>query len=320
MCEQKRAKLNHSILDSPIQTKHIGWDKDDGEWNIKGIKKIKNDAENNNRLFIPFHQRNQDQWNSLTWQDAFEDFEDLINKCDIVPISIPINSSLDEWLSYREDAITKLKDGKILMPIICSKHEILHFEDIINYEDKNSILFGISCFHITDTTEKLNLMTLKSIQRKLKQGDSCALAVCFNHERVMSSFLQVAGTFGFSCFGFDVFSQTHYFKFYHQGMEEQTPDKLYLYDNMEKKFTKSEVQKQRYGFDINNSLIDSIPLSEGLDYREALKYLSHKLQQKDLDLINEKILEKQPVMNLINDYTGWNVFWETALAQTTLQS
>src|SRR3989338_9399817 len=60
ICEKGRAKLNKSQIDSPFQTYHLKWNKNDEEWEFLGLKKAKQHAEKNNRLFIPFPQRNQD--------------------------------------------------------------------------------------------------------------------------------------------------------------------------------------------------------------------------------------------------------------------
>ena len=310
VCEKNRVKLNKSIIDTPFQTQHLKWNKSDEEWELTGLKKSKKHAEENNRFFIPFNQRNQSQWHSLSWDESFEDFKDLLRKTDVVPFNIPLTASLEEWESYEQEALSYLSKKQILMPVLSSKHDVRHFPLIFQKELKSSYFLGISCYELTDSIEQINLGFMKSLNAKLKVGEKCALIVCLNYPRVMSRHLQVAGSFAFTCFGGDVFSQRANFSMDYEKLNELTPADIYCYDNKEKKFTKSNTQKERYGFDITNGVINNIPVSEGLDFHQSIKYLSHKLQQDDLDLINNLLIQKQPLEQEIKNYTGWNVFLE----------
>ena len=315
ICEKGRVKMNKSLIDTPFQTCHLKWNKSEEEWELLGLKKARQHAKKNKRLFIPFNQRNQDQWHSLTWEESFDDFNDLLRKTDIVPLSIPLTASLEELEEYKTKALNLLSENQILILIISTKHDIRHFPIIAKQELTSSKLFGLSCYELTDSIERLNLEFLKSINSKLKVGDDCALIVCFNYPRIMSRYLQVAGSFAFSCFGGDVFSQTKNFSMDYDKLEELKPEDIYCYDNKEKKFTKSNAQKERYGFDVTNGMIGKIPVSEGLDFHQAIKYLSHILQQKDLDLINDILTLKQPLVVELKNYTGWNVFLDTMSSQ-----
>ena len=251
----------------------------------------------------------------MNWDTALEDFKDLLRKTDVVPFNLPLTASLEEWEMYKAEASKILTENKILIPIISTKHDVRHFPNIVKQELTSSKLLGLSCYELTDTIELLNLGFLKSINSKLKVGDSCALIVCFNYPRVMSRHLQIAGSFAFNCFGGDVFSQTKNFSIDFEKLEELKPEDIYCYDNKEKKFTKSNTQKERYGFDITNGVVGKFPVSEGLDFHQAIKYLSHILQQKDLDLINDVLTLKQPLKAELKNYTGWNVFLNTISSQ-----
>jgi len=314
-CEKNRVKLNKPVTNTPFQTQHLEWNKSNEEWELTGLKKAKKHAEKNNRFFIPFNQRNQEQWASLTWDESLEDFRDLLMKTNIVPFNIPITASLEEWESYKKKALTYLSEEQNLMPVLSSKHDVRHFPLIFNNELKQSHFLGISCYEITGSIEQINLGFMKSLNAKLKVGENCALVVCLNFPRVMSRHLQVAGSFAFTCFGGDVFSQKANFSMDYDQLEELTPSDIYCYDNREKKFTKSNAQKERYGFDVTNNVINSIPVSEGLDFHQSIKYLSQRLQQEDLDLINNFLIQGQPLEQEINNYTGWNVFLSTISSQ-----
>ncbi len=311
VCEKKRVILGKPLINALFQTHHLKWNKSDEEWELTGLKKAKKHAEKNNRFFIPFNQRNQSQWGNLKWKESFEDFQDLLRKTDIVPFCIPPTASLEEWEGYKEEALSNLSEKQILMPVVSSKHDIRHFPKIIQYELKSSFFLGISCFEMTGAIELMNLNFVKSLNSKLKVDESCALITYFNYSRVMSRHLQIAGSFAFACFGGDIFSQRANFYMDFEKLDSLTPADIYCYDNREKKFTKSNSQKQRYGFDVVNQLVNNVPVSEGLDFQQAIKFLSHKLQQDDLDLINKFLIQKQPLEVKLKDYTGWNVFLDT---------
>ena len=310
-CEKERVKLNKSVIDSPFQTQHLEWNKSNEEWNLTGLKKSRKHAEKNNRFLIPFNQRNQSQWSSLSWEESLEDFKDLLRKTDIVTFCIPVNSSLEDWENYKPKILPLLSENQNLMPVLSSKHDVRYFPLIFQKELKSSHFLGISCYEITNSIEHINLGFMKSLNSKLKVGETCALIVCLNYPRVMSRHLQIAGSFAFTCFGGDVFSQKSNFSMDFEKLEKLTPSDIYCYDNREKKFTKSNAQKERYGFDITGGFINNIPVSEGLDFHQSIKYLSQKLQQDDLDLINDLLIQKQPLEAEINNYTGWNVFLNT---------
>ena len=311
VCEKKRVNLNKPILNAHFQTHHLKWDKSNEEWELTGLKKSRKHAENNYRFFMPFHQRNQQQWENLTWGESLDELQDLLRKTKIVPINIPINSTLEEWESNKIKALSYLDEDQILMPIISSKHSPKTFPLIFNKELRESLFLGVSCFELVDAVEKINLNFVKAINSRLNEGEECALITYFNYPRVMSRHLQVAGSFAFSCFGGDVLSQRANFYIDFEKVDSLTPDDIYCYDNREKKFTKSKSQKERYGFDLSNNLTNIIPIAEGLDFHQAIKFLCHKLQQEDLNQINKFLIEKQPLTQKLMDYTGWGVFLET---------
>ena len=48
---------------------------------------------------------------------------------------------------------------------------------------------------------------------------------------------------------------------------------------------------------------------EGLSGYNAIKWINHSLQQKDLDLINELLISKKDVVQYLQNYAGFSVFW-----------
>ncbi|MDP3881998.1 MAG: hypothetical protein Q8Q31_03940 [Nanoarchaeota archaeon] len=315
VCEKNRIKLNKSIIDTPFQTQHLEWNKSNEEWELTGLKKAKKHADQSNRFFIPFNQRNQSQWSSLGWDESFEDFRDLLRKTDIVPLYVPVTASLDELDTYKQKALSYLSKDQEIIIVLSTKHDIRHFPIIFESELKSSHFLGVSCYELTDSVELINVNFMKSLNAKLKLGQDCALIMCFNFPRVMSRHLQVAGSFAFTLFGGDVFSQRSNFAMDYEKLEDLKPEDIYCYDNKEKKFTKSNTQKVRYGFDITDGVITNIPVSEGLDWHQAIKFLSQRLQQNDLDLINDCLIQKQPLETEIKNYTGWNVFLDSISSQ-----
>lgn len=316
VCEKQRVKLNKPLINSPFQTHHLRWDKKNEEWDLLGLKKAREHAEKNNRFFIPFHQKNQSQWAKLNWKTSKEEFLDLSTKTDIVPIYLPINCTLEEWTKNKEEALSKLSENQILMPVLSTKHNLKYFPLILSKEIKNSSFLGFACYSISNTTEKMNLNFMRALNRNLKEGDSSALMVCLNYPRVLWRLSHTAGSFAFACFGGDIFSHTATFPKnmsleMFEKMDDLTPEELYFYDKIEKKWTKSNKQKQLHGFDVTNKLVNNLPVGEGLSFQQAIKYASHILQQDDLDLINKFIIDKKPMEIKIKDYVGWNVFWNT---------
>jgi len=316
-CERKRMVYGKPLFNSLFQTFHIGWDKNEEEWDYKGLVKAKKHAEQNKRIFVPYKQRNENQWAKLTWEEAEDEFNMFKDKTDVVPYPIPLNASLKEWEIKKKRALESLKPTQELIAIISTKHlNVEEFPLIVRYELKNSKFFGVCCYSISDVLERRNLFYLNSINSSFNVGENTALVFCFDYPRILKNHSYIAGCFAFCCFAGDVFSEKAHFPFQwnDKGFEkimQRKPKEYLLYDIKEKKFTKSIPQKKWYGFDLTQNFLGQISVAEGLDGYYAVRWINHHLQQKDLDLINEVLISKRNILSYLNNYTGWSVFWNS---------
>jgi len=316
-CERQRLVYGKTMFNSVFQTHHIGWDNKEEEWDYKGLKKAQEHAKLNDRIFVPYKQRSEKQWENLRWKESGNEAEEFQKKTEVVPFPIPLNASLEELKVKKKKALELLEPNQELMVVISSKHlNLKEFPYIIKEELKNSKFFGICCYGISDVIERRNLSYLNSINSSFKVGQKIALIFCFDYFRILKSHSSVAGCFAFSCFGGDIFSERAYFP---RGWDKKTFEKVFgkkpaqypLYDTKEKKFTTSFPQKEWYGFDFTKSFMDRISVSEGLTGYNSIKWINHHLQQTDLNLINEILISKKNVIESLKNYTGWSVFWDT---------
>jgi len=313
-CERKRLNHGKSVFNSPFQTFHINWDNKEEEWEFKGLKKAKEHSEKCDRIFIPYKQRNENQWNNLNWSEAKKDFQELKSKSKIVPYCIPLNASLEEWKPKRDEAIKSLEENQKLISIFSSKHLNLdEFPKLIKYELKNSQLMGVCSYGISNIIEKTNLSTLNSINSSFKVGENISLIVYLDYNKILTNHSYISGAFAYSCFAGDIFSEKAHFP---RGMSPDSAEKMmnrkvsdyFLYDVKEKKFTKSLSQKEWHGFSLTNNFMENISVSEGLNSYDSIRWINHHLQQQDLNLINKILLSKRNLFESMKNYSGWNVF------------
>ncbi len=313
-CERKRLIYGKSMFNSLFQTYHIGWDKKESEWDYKGLKNAKKHAKLNKRVFVPYKQRNEEHWENLTWKNADSDFKKF-KDYDVVPYPVPLNSSLEELKNKKEQLLKFLKPNQELMFIVSSKHlNLTEFPLIVKYELKNSKFFGVCSYGISDEIEKRNLYYLNSINASFKVGQDVALIFYFDYERILKNYSYISGCLAFSCFAGDVFSEKASFPFQwskkaFEKIMNKKPSNYPLYDIKEKKFTTSLPQKEWYGLDLTKNLMGQISTLEGLSGYNAVKWINHSLQQRDLDLINELLTSKKDVVQYLQNYTGFSVFW-----------
>ncbi|UZE94113.1 MAG: hypothetical protein IB618_00860 [Candidatus Pacearchaeota archaeon] len=316
-CEKKRLIYGKALFDSIFQTFHIMWNSDEEEWDFIGLKKAKEHSKNNGRIFIPYKQRNEKQWNELTWKEAEEEFKKFQKKVNIVPYPIPLNASLEEWRIKKKEALGLLEPNQKLISILSSKHHnINNFLLLVKEELKNSFFLGICCYGLSTTLEKINLSLLNSINSSFNVEDKTALIGYFDYARMLMNHSNIAGSFAYSCFAGDFFSEKSYFiprmsKKAREKMFNKKPEDFYFYDIKEKKFNKSLPQSGWYGFDLTRNSLKMISVNEGLTGYQTIKWINHFLQQRDLKLINELLISKKNVLKSLKNYTGWNVFWDT---------
>ncbi|MBU2562127.1 MAG: hypothetical protein KKF68_00500 [Nanoarchaeota archaeon] len=313
-CERKRLNHGKSVFNSPFQTFHINWDNKEEEWEFKGLKKATEHSEKYDRIFIPYKQRNEKQWNNLNWKEAKTDFQELKLKSKIIQYCIPLTASLDEWKIKRKEAIESLEENQKLIPIFSSKHlNIDEFQKLIKYELKNSELIGICSYGISNILERTNLSIINSINSSFNVGDNISLIVYLDYNKILTNHSYIAGSFAYCCFAGDIFSEKAYFP---RMMSPESVEKMmnkkasdyFLYDIKEKKFTKSLSQKEWHGFSLTDNFMDNISVSEGLNSYDSIRWINHYLQQRDLNLINKILLSKRNVIETMKNYSGWNVF------------
>jgi hypothetical protein len=315
-CERDRIKYGQSLFNGVFQTYHIRFDKILNKWDYLGLEIAKKHAEKNNRIFIPYKQRNEEQLSEMKWKDCVNDFNTMIDKVDNVPFIIPIDANLNDWKKYRANAVSQLNPSQNLVPFISSKHNVLYFPTIIKYEIGKSNLVGIHSYELRNLIERTNLSYLRAINSNTKMGDKTSLFINFNYPRILTRFSSIAGCFAFNCFAGDIFSERAYFPV---GMKRESvnfmmdrkPEEYPFYDSKEKKFNKSLPQKEWYGIDLTKSSMANVSVLQGLNGYKLIKCISHIRQQDDLDLINTLILNKQDVIEFMRNYTGWGIFLDT---------
>lgn len=323
-CERKRINHGKPLFNSIFQTFHIMWNDIEEEWDFIGLKKAKKHAQKNKRFFVPYKQRNEEQWNKLNWEEAKKEFKEFLKKTEIVPYPIPLNASLEEWKEKKREALKLLKAHQQLMAIFSSKHlNINDFPKLIKEELENSFFIGVCCYELSTVLERTNLSLLNSINASLKVGEKSALIWYFDYPRMLRGYSYIAGCFACNCFAGDVFSEKAYFpqkmsKESRKKMLNKKPQDYLLYDIKEKKFTKSLPQKKWHGFDLTKTFLEKISVSEGLSSYDSIRWVNHSLQQKDLNFINKLLLLKKEVIKSIRNYTGWSVFWDTAKPNSSI--
>ncbi len=327
-CEQKRLIYNKPLLNMPFQIHHIPFKRKKQIWNFDGLAVSKTHAIKQKRLYLAFQQRNEKQWNNLTFAEAEGDFQDLATRgLPFVPYSIPKDISLDTWKERRKDALSILNKSQMLVPIFCSKHQRELFEEIFNYEFENSKLIGVQCYSINDADTLLNLMKIKLRNSRLQTGDEAPLLLGLSYGKVQKTFSNVSGSFAYSCFGFDILSHRQIFlenmptdvirKILSKKVEE-----IMRYDRVLGGFNLSAEQEFWDGVNITQAFLENVVVAEGLTPYQAIQWANYNEQQNDFDVLNNHILEtayedkRDSAINHIElEKERWSVFWKTKIAK-----
>jgi len=149
-------------------------------------------------------------------------------------------------------------------------------------------------------------------------GQPTSLFVNFGYSRILRKFPGIAGCFAFSCFAGDIFSERAYNpntmpKKAVDFMMDRKPSEYSYYDRKEKKFNRSLPQLEWYGIDLTKESMGNVSVAEGLNGYQVIKCISHFLQQRDLDLINDIINSEKNTIEFMKNYTGWNVFLNSVI-------
>lgn len=327
-CEKQRLTFRKSIFNIPFHAHHISYNNKKRIWVFEGIEVSKEHAKNYDRIYLAFQQRNDDQWQKLTFKEAEGDFQDLATRgLSFVPYPIPLDASLEEWKKRKTDATSILNASQMLVPIFCSKHQIELFDDIFNYEFEHSKMIGVQCYGLNDGISLLNLMKIRLRNMKLEMGDESPLLWGLNYQRVLNSFSYVSGSFAYTCFGFDIVSgrQTFLEKMppdIVQKIINKNPDEIMKYDRILGGFNLSAEQEYWDGQNITIQFLENVKASEGLSPYQAIQWANHKGQQDDLDVLNKYILETAyegkedlALRYIENDKEKWAVFYKTQMPQ-----
>ncbi len=213
------------------------------------------------------------------------------------------------------------------MAIFCSRHQIDLFEEIFNYEFENSKLIGVQCYGLNDANTLLNLMRIKSRNMMLQTGDISPLLVGLNYEKVQRKLAFVSGSFAYSCFGFDILSCRQL------CMENMPADairkmlsrkieEILRYDKTLGGFNQSAEQEFWDGVNLTRAFLERVSVTEGLNQYQAIQWANHREQQKDLDILNDYILEtaykEDALLNYIEtEKEKWAVYWKTKMIKYT---
>ncbi len=275
---------------------------------------------------MPFQQRNAEQWDSLTFQEAEADFQELVNRgLTFIPYHIPLDADLEKWKKRKLDALTLLTPSQTLVPIFCSKHQRDLFEDIFNYEFEKSKIIGVQCYGLNNATTLFNLLKIKSRNKMLQTGDEAPLLIGLNFEKVLRNLSCVSGNFAYSCYGFDIFSCRQI------NMENLPPkvigkmiskeiEEIMKYDRVLGGFNHSAEQEFWDDINITRVFLENVDVTQGLNAYQAIQWANHREQQKDFNVLNDYILEtaynEDALLNYINnEKEKWAVFYKTKISQ-----
>ena len=106
--EEQRNQYNKPAFPSCFQTHHIRWDKR-GFWDFYDIDVAKANAQKNNRIFVAQRQLNSGIWDKLTRQEAFNWYEELVNRGLPIPtMQIPLKEERQIVLQYLPPSVQSI--------------------------------------------------------------------------------------------------------------------------------------------------------------------------------------------------------------------
>lgn len=313
--ERERIKANKGVFPNCLyQTYHIFHSINVG-WDCTDVLLAKAHAENHNRLFIPFQQRNAKQWSKLDWDESETSFISLANLgLQIVPYPIPKDADIEDWEFHKTEARKRILPSQDIMPILTSRHNEDSFQDFINYEIKKSKLIGIHLYPKIEPKDTVNLSRLRAINSRLNPNDVCALFVGFNAPRRIVKFDSVNSSFAYSSFGIDIFSPQQLSPSQMKAMlknEEKLKEYVQqFYDITQGGYSSNPDQKVWHEFGLIDLLNSTVTVDEALNKFQTVIWFSTLFEQKDFDELNSKILAKENIIDYITDgRSKWATFW-----------
>lgn len=313
--ERERLKEGKSVFpDASYQTHHIFFE--NIGWDYSELEGARSHADANNRILIPFEQRNQTLWERLSWNTAESSFLAIANKgLQVVPYPIPIRATLEEWQTRKKTAMEKLLPSQEIMPLLSSMHNEETFQDIIAEEIKKSKLIGIHLYKLINPIEIVNLSRLRAINSKLKPNDLCALFVGFNAPRRLPKLDSVNSAFAYSTFGIDIFSPNQLSPSQMKAMlrdQKKLQEQLtWLYDSTQGGYSTNQDQEAWHEIGLIDLLLNKVPVAEALNKWQTIIWFSTKMEQDDFILLNGKLLSGINLVEYIrNEKSKWCVFWD----------
>jgi hypothetical protein len=321
-CEKKRVLFQKPLLNSPMQTSHIHYDKYSTKWRIdtqtESLEDATSHAESNKRLFIPYLQMTKDLWEELDWSTAEAMFLKIARKgSGIVPYPIPLNASISEWKDRKNTALQHLNKSQELIPVMCVLHDIDKFNPIIVNEFKENKLLGIHYFDIKNPITQANLNALYEHTYNTQEGVEVPLVIGFCPHRHMEHFAHSSSVYALSIYGIDVVS---YYVLKPEQMKYITasgPEKYPYYDYNEGGYNDSNIQTIWYGKDLTRDILVNISTEEGLDPWQANAWADYLKESEDLELLNSSILKGES-KKFIQTKSRWHTALITAFPYKNL--
>lgn len=314
-CERARKDFGMSLLKTPVQTHHIHADRKAGHWIFdQKFLSAKQHAKEQERIFIPYHQRSKETIAALKWHMAESDFIELLNHgVQYVTYLVPEDATLQQFNKRMMDATSQLSGNQEIVPILSSNHDVFNFKPVMA-----SILgkYKFAGVHFTspesNANSKSNLLDLWQLNSQIPPDENTSLIIGFNNKKHYSS-TKVSGSFVCSKYGIDIPSQMQMHPACVKGMmatkeEEIEFDQDFIYDDIEGGFNKADQQIAWYEENKTLKLLSEISLAERLSKYQAIMWSSFIGQQFDFDKLNQSILDKSGVNNLISEKSRWATY------------
>ena len=313
--ERKRMEKEKELFPNAVyQTHHIFSDKKTG-WDYSSLSEASSHAETQNRVFIPFKQRNKKQW-VFSWDEAESSAQNLATKgMQVIEYPIPLTATLEDWKKYKERIKKKLLPSQDLMPLLNILTNEQGFKDIIKYEISESKFIGIHLYELANALEILNLSRLRIANLSVKEGNLCALIIGFNAPRKLAKkFESINSSFVYSMFGFDIFSQEQMSPAQMKAMlndKDKIQNVFWFYDSTQGNYSTNPEQEIWHGTGLIEFITNKVPVADALNEYQVLIWFSLKFEQDDLNILNDLLLQKADVYDYIrNNKPKWYGFWD----------
>lgn len=322
--ENLRKPYGRPAFNSQFHTYHIRWSGRGRYWDMDDIDVAKTKAQDNNRIFVAQRQMNWKLWQELTLQQAFNQYEELVNKGLSIPtMNIPLRTTLAQFKDIIRDGESVLSGNQKFMPILSSRHDFGVFPEVIEDAIHQLQFLGINTYGLTEADEFVNLTAMRRANALLKENDDCPIIFALNHHRHMNKYSFVNSAFAFACFGADVFSERQFFlknlpPAMIEEMMKRTPEEFMFYDSIQGGFNKGEDQEGWYETNLTRAVLNQIPVEEGLNGYQSIVWNNALKQQSDLSALTQKVLDKSNVEQFImNEKSKWATFYSTQVSGRT---